>query len=69
MTTVLIQCAFCEYYKGTEGKLRCASFPGRDIPEEIITGEFDHSDPHPGDNGLQFLPDEDTPRGVWKAKP
>lgn len=66
---VIIQCAFCNYYTGLDkGKPTCKAFEDR-IPMEIITGEFDHSEPHPGDNGLQFSPDEDTPPGLWKAKP
>ncbi len=32
---------------------RCKAFP-TGIPEEILTGEFDHHKPFEGDNGIQF---------------
>lgn len=33
----------------------CDAFP-RSIPMEIITGDADHHEPYPGDNGIQFEP-------------
>jgi len=33
----------------------CAAFPNG-IPEEILDGEFDHTQPHEGDHGLRFVP-------------
>jgi hypothetical protein len=35
----------------------CLAFP-EGIPEEIITGEVDHSKPYPGDNGILYAPIE-----------
>lgn len=37
--------------------LKCQAFP-EGIPEEILTGEHDHSKPFEGDNGIQFEPIE-----------
>ena len=36
----------------------CEGFP-RGVPIEIITSEFDHHNPHPDDNGIQFEPLDD----------
>ena len=33
----------------------CAAFPNG-IPDEIWDGENDHTEPFPGDNGIQFEP-------------
>ncbi|MGZ4894544.1 MAG: hypothetical protein ACXVI1_09940 [Halobacteriota archaeon] len=33
----------------------CAAFPDG-IPREIRIGEFDHTEPHPEDAGVQFAP-------------
>lgn len=38
----------------------CAAFGGS-IPQEISEGIVDHSEPYPGDNGIQFEP---LPPGV-----
>jgi hypothetical protein len=47
-----IQCASCKHYRD---KLQCDAFPKR-IPAEILSGEFDHSEPYPGDNGIRYEP-------------
>ena len=44
------QCGICKYAKGG---LTCAAYP-RGIPEEILTGEVDHTEPYKGDHGIQF---------------
>lgn len=49
----LSQCVFCVH----EGGASCAAFPGG-IPMEILTNEFDHRQPYPGDGGIRFEPRE-----------
>lgn len=44
------QCLFCEHF---HLDFKCDAFPER-IPREIFDGEFDHTKPYPGDNGIQF---------------
>ena len=46
------QCLFCQHY---EKALFCDAFPDG-IPEAILTGEHDHTDQYPGDNGIRFEP-------------
>lgn len=46
------QCVSCAHYLGT---LTCTAFPER-IPEAILTGEHDHSEPYPGDGGTRWAP-------------
>lgn len=48
------QCPSCKYYIGDR---HCKAFPDWDgIPVEIFTGEHDHRDPWPGDNGIRWEP-------------
>lgn len=47
------QCLQCKHYRMSEDA--CDAFP-TGIPAEIITGEFDHTHPYPGDNGVRFEP-------------
>lgn len=46
------QCHLCLNYGG-EGV--CLAFPDG-IPDEIWSGEVDHSQPYKGDNGFRFEP-------------
>ena len=46
------QCVLCKHYRMTG---TCAAFP-RGIPDEILTGAFDHTQPYPGDHGVRFEP-------------
>jgi len=45
------QCLFCKHYI----YLSCKAFPD-EIPDEIFTGEYDHTEPYEGDNGIRFEP-------------
>ncbi len=40
-----------------DGPLNCLAFP-EGIPEEIVTGEVDHSKPYAGDMGFVYTPIE-----------
>ena len=51
-------CSFCKHYLGDSSEERdCHAF--LEIPDDIITGDNDHTDPYPGDNNVLFLLDED----------
>lgn len=47
-----VQCPVCVHYRG---ELKCAAFP-EGIPELILTGRHDHTEPYSGDNGIRFEP-------------
>lgn len=47
------QCIDCRHYQGL---LRCDAFGDEPIPQEILSGEHDHREPYPGDNGVRFEP-------------
>jgi len=51
-------CPNCSNLIMTEEFLVCSAFT-KGIPEEILTGEVDHTKPYKGDNGIQFEPIED----------
>ena len=55
-------CAFCKHlYKD---RVSCKAFPTtRGIPIEIFSGGVEHTEPYPGDNGIQF---EVNPNGKEK---
>jgi len=52
-------CQKCKHFNRKEyGKFKCKAFPNG-IPDEIVFSEFDHTKPHPSDNGIQFEPLEE----------
>ena len=44
------QCIGCKNYSGVQS---CEAFKEK-IPNIIMTGEFDHSNPYKGDNGIRY---------------
>lgn len=44
-------CVFCRHLLN-EPEQECRAF--REIPDDIMTGKCDHTDPYQGDNGLRF---------------
>ena len=46
---ISLQCYECKHY--IDG-VTCMAF--EKIPEEIYTGEFDHTEPYPGDQGYRY---------------
>lgn len=48
-------CNKCKHQN--RGTVTCKAFPDR-IPREILSGRVDHSEPFPGDHGIQFEPRE-----------
>lgn len=56
-TAISLQCALCKHHRLG---LRCAAFPSS-IPETIITGQHDHTEPYPGDRGIRFEPVDELP--------
>ena len=54
------QCILCAHY---QLNLECDAFP-KGIPVKILTGDHDHSQPYPGDNGIRFEPVEPEKPGA-----
>jgi len=46
-----VQCNACKHR--IKGTAECAAFPDG-IPAEILTAAYDHTQPFPGDQGIQF---------------
>jgi hypothetical protein len=45
-------CIRCNHY---QWDFKCDAFPDG-IPDEILSGDNDHTEPYPGDNDIQFEP-------------
>ena len=54
MTIPIIKCLRCVF---CISEYRCSIF--NKIPDEIWSGEHDHTEPYDGDNGIQFEPIEE----------
>lgn len=50
-----VQCPNCKNLNQGDGPLTCKAFPDG-IPELILTGRVDHSQPYLGDNGILYDP-------------
>jgi hypothetical protein len=56
MTIIAPVCARCRHFdRDRRDADVCEAFPNG-IPDEIWKGEDDHSEPFPGDHGIQFEP-------------
>ena len=44
----------CTYCKHAAGFRSCEAFGDGEIPLQIWNGAEDHTEPHPGDNGIRF---------------
>jgi len=56
MAIVEWSCLICKYMlerKATDAILKCSGFPDG-IPFPILSGDADHRNPYPGDNGIRF---------------
>ena len=59
------QCCYCRHLDPkTWGTGKCRAFP-EGIPNDIILGKHNHNVPHPGDNGILFLPEDEAAAEEW----
>ncbi len=56
------RCARHPLYHDESAILTCDAFPDG-IPDAILDGDFDHTQPYPGDHGIQFAPKEPATTG------
>ena len=57
------QCLECKHYTGAA---TCAAFPDG-IPAVILTGEHDHREPYPNDNGVRWELADDADTEIDEA--
>lgn len=65
MASLSTQCLDCALFRGLG---ECAAFPNG-IPSDIFSGEFDHEQPHPGDDGKRFVQATSTDADLHYAYP
>lgn len=54
MTTTFPLCLTCKHFVDDK-QFTCSAFVDG-IPDEILTGQFDHHEPYPGDHEVRFEP-------------
>lgn len=45
-------CVFCQHFLEDDPERECLAF--REIPNDIMDGKCDHTEPYPGDGGYRF---------------
>lgn len=62
LTVSAAPCSVCKNHIG--GTFNCKAFPKR-IPDKILLGENDHTQPFPSDSGIQFEPIKKETQKSW----